>query len=42
MVAYEPVRPDDNKYVDGREWTTVLRDGHEAAGRHPDRALLLC
>jgi hypothetical protein len=41
-IAYEPVHPDDNKYVDGHEWATVLRDGHEAAAHHPDRALLLC
>lgn len=41
-VAYEPHHPDDNKYVDGHEWTTVLRDGNDAAKHHPDRALLLC
>lgn len=41
-VAYEPYEPADNKYVDGREWTTILRDGNDAARHHPDRALLLC
>jgi len=40
-VAYEPVDPADNKYV-RREWTSLLRDGHDAPKRHRDRALFLC
>lgn len=41
IVAYEPNEPEDNKFV-RREWTTLLRDGHEAPKHHPDRALFLC
>jgi hypothetical protein len=40
-VAYEPADPADNKYVH-REWTALLRDGHQAPQHHPDRALFLC
>lgn len=31
-----------NWYARRREWTTVLRDDHDAPKRHPDRALFLC
>lgn len=41
VVAYEPQDPADNKYV-LREWTDLLRDGHDAPKLHPDRALFLC
>lgn len=40
-VAYEPVEAADNKFV-RREWTALLRDGHDAPKHHPDRALFLC
>lgn len=42
VVAYEPNEPANNKFVDGREYVTLRRDDHAAAGRHPDRALMLC
>lgn len=41
VAAYEPLEVGDNHYV-RREWTTVLRDGHDAPRHHPDRALFLC
>lgn len=41
VVAYEPLELADNKYA-LREWTALLRDGHHAPKRHPDRALFLC
>lgn len=40
-VAYEPLDIADNKYA-RREWAELLRDGHDAPRRHPDRALFLC
>ncbi|HMH89665.1 MAG TPA: hypothetical protein VK586_01140 [Streptosporangiaceae bacterium] len=40
-VAYEPLDIADNKYA-RREWAELLRDGHDAPKRHPDRALFLC
>ncbi len=42
VMAYEPNEPADNGFVEGREYTTILRDGHDAAKHHPDRALMLC
>ena len=42
VIAYEPVDSSVNGYTDGTEYSAVLRDGHVAATRHPDRALLLC
>ncbi|MBC6469354.1 hypothetical protein [Actinomadura alba] len=42
VLAYEPSDPADNGYSDGIEYVTTLRGDHTAAGRHPDRALLLC
>lgn len=41
VIAYEPLEVADNKYV-RREWTALLRDGHDAPKHHPDRALFLC
>jgi hypothetical protein len=41
VVAYEPQEVTDNHYA-MREWTGLLRDGHEASGQHPERALFLC
>jgi hypothetical protein len=42
IVAYDPREVADNSEYTCREWTTVLRDDHSAAARHPDRALFLC
>lgn len=42
VVAYEPVAPEDNKFVTGPEWHPVLRGDHGETARHPDRSLLLC
>jgi hypothetical protein len=42
VIAYEPTDSSVNGYTDGTEYSTVLRDGHAAVPRHPDRALLLC
>jgi hypothetical protein len=42
VLAYEPSDPADNGYSDGIEYIATLRGDHTAAGRHPDRALLLC
>jgi hypothetical protein len=41
VAAYEPLEVADNGYV-RREWTALLRDGHDAPRHHPDRALFLC
>lgn len=42
VVAYEPNEPGDNKFVSKAEpYVPLLRDDASAAGRHPDRALLL-
>jgi hypothetical protein len=42
VVAYEPADAAANTYTDGTEYSTVLREGHDAARHHPDRALMLC
>jgi hypothetical protein len=42
VIAYEPVDSSANAYTDGTEYSPVLREGHAAARRHPDRALMLC
>jgi hypothetical protein len=42
VIAYEPADSAANTYTDGTEYSTVLREGHDAAPRHPDRALMLC
>ncbi|MBC6457204.1 hypothetical protein [Actinomadura sp. HBU206391] len=42
VLAYEPSDPADNGYSDGVEYLATLRGDHTAAGRHPDRAMLLC
>jgi hypothetical protein len=42
VLAYEPSDPADNGYSDGIEYLAIRRGDHTAAGRHPDRALLLC
>jgi predicted DNA-binding protein (MmcQ/YjbR family) len=42
VAAYEPNQPEPGNHFARREWTTVLRDDHSAAGHHPDRALFLC
>jgi hypothetical protein len=42
VVAYEPADASANGYTDGIEYSDLRRDGHTAARRHPDRALMLC
>jgi hypothetical protein len=42
IVAYEPVAPEDNKFVTGPQWHPVLPDDHGVTAQHPDRSLLLC
>lgn len=42
VTAYEPCRPDNNPFVEGREYFPLRRaDAVTAASRHPDRALLI-
>ncbi len=43
VVAYEPHSLPDNTYFEIAEpYVPLLRDDASAAGRHPDRALMLC
>lgn len=42
VIAYDTEPdPERNDYVDAEPWFQVHRGGAEAAGRHPDRALML-
>jgi hypothetical protein len=42
VAAYDPNEAGVTNGFARREWTTVLRDGHEASKHHSDRALFLC
>jgi hypothetical protein len=42
VIAYEPKPVTDNDDVTGPAYTDLERGDHQAASKHPDRALLIC